>query len=94
MPRRALEKGRILKVLLYGSYARSDWGHDLDGCYCSGFVLLVVADHEDLPMARSGYTRPTETMPGEGEIREVGEGIQFDGTVRGREPEVTALRPE
>jgi|GEM_PF-1225173 predicted nucleotidyltransferase len=94
MPRRALEKGRIFKVLLYGSYARSDWGHDPVGRYFSGFDLLVVAAHEDLATASSGSTRPTETMPGEGEIREVGERVQFDVTVRGREPEVTAIRPE
>ncbi|EKY23788.1 hypothetical protein HMPREF0185_03462 [Brevundimonas diminuta 470-4] len=39
-------------------------GHDLISRYVSGFDLLVVADHEDLPMARSGSTRPTGTMPG------------------------------
>ena len=42
--------GRILKVILYGSYARGDWVADSDpkGGYVSDFDLLVVVNHEDL----------------------------------------------
>lgn len=43
-----LRDGRILKIILYGSYARGDWVHDPVGRYFSDFDLLVVVDHEDL----------------------------------------------
>ena len=34
--------GQILKVILYGSYARGDWVEDPVGRYFSDFDLLVV----------------------------------------------------
>lgn len=43
-----LRDGRILKIVLFGSYARGDWVHDPIGRYFSDFDLLVVVDHEDL----------------------------------------------
>lgn len=43
-----LRDGRILKIILYGSYARGDWVEDPVGRYFSDFDLLVVVDHEDL----------------------------------------------
>lgn len=43
-----LRDGRILKIILYGSYARGDWVDDPVGRYFSDFDLLVVVDHEDL----------------------------------------------
>lgn len=43
-----LKNGRILKIILYGSYARGDWVHDPVGRYFSDFDLLIVVDHEDL----------------------------------------------
>ena len=43
-----LKDGRILKIILFGSYARGDWVHDPVGRYFSDFDLLVVVDHEDL----------------------------------------------
>lgn len=43
-----LKKGRILKIILFGSYARGDWVDDPVGRYFSDFDLLVVVDHEDL----------------------------------------------
>jgi predicted nucleotidyltransferase/HEPN domain-containing protein len=43
-----LKNGRILKIILFGSYARGDWVHDPVGRYFSDFDLLVVVDHEDL----------------------------------------------
>ncbi len=43
-----LKDGRILKIILFGSYARGDWVHDPIGRYFSDFDLLVVVDHEDL----------------------------------------------
>lgn len=43
-----LHDGQILKIILFGSYARGDWVHDPVGRYFSDFDLLVVVDHEDL----------------------------------------------
>lgn len=40
--------GQILKVILFGSYARGDWVADPVGGYYSDYDLLVVVDHEDL----------------------------------------------
>ena len=43
-----LKNGRILKIILFGSYARGDWVHDPVGRYFSDFDILAVVDHEDL----------------------------------------------
>ncbi|WP_420469977.1 HEPN domain-containing protein [Brevundimonas sp. FT23042] len=43
-----LKNGRILKVILFGSYARGDWVHDPVGRYFSDFDIVAVVDHEDL----------------------------------------------
>lgn len=40
--------GRLLKIILFGSYARGDWVDDPIGRYHSDYDLLVVVDHEDL----------------------------------------------
>jgi predicted nucleotidyltransferase/HEPN domain-containing protein len=40
--------GKILKIILFGSYARGDWVDDPVGRYFSDYDLLVVVDHEDL----------------------------------------------
>lgn len=40
--------GEILKIILFGSYARGDWVEDPVGRYFSDFDLLVVVNHEDL----------------------------------------------
>jgi len=42
------KQGRILKVILYGSYARGDWVDDPVGGYKSDFDLLVVVNDERL----------------------------------------------
>lgn len=42
------KNGKILKIILFGSYARGDWVDDPKGGYQSDFDLLVVVDHEDL----------------------------------------------
>ncbi|HAF81459.1 MAG TPA: nucleotidyltransferase [Brevundimonas sp.] len=64
-----LKNGRILKIILYGSYARGDWVHDPVGRYFSDFDLLVIVDHEDLTDGEFWYDANNRTMPGEGEIR-------------------------
>jgi predicted nucleotidyltransferase len=40
--------GRILKIVLFGSYSRTDWVDDPDNGYQSDFDLLVVVSHEKL----------------------------------------------
>ena len=42
------KNGRLLKIILFGSYARGDWVEDPVGRYFSDYDLLVVVDHEDL----------------------------------------------
>jgi predicted nucleotidyltransferase len=44
----ARRQGRILKVLLYGSYARGDWVDDRVGGYRSDYDLLIVVNDEEL----------------------------------------------
>jgi predicted nucleotidyltransferase len=41
-------QARILKIVLFGSYARGDWVNDPDGGYVSDYDLLVVVNHEKL----------------------------------------------
>jgi predicted nucleotidyltransferase/HEPN domain-containing protein len=40
--------GHLLKIILFGSYARGGWVEDPVGRYFSDYDLLVVVDHEDL----------------------------------------------
>ncbi|HBY43755.1 HEPN domain-containing protein [Brevundimonas sp.] len=40
--------GRVLKIILFGSYARTDWVDEPDNGYLSDFDLLVVVSHEKL----------------------------------------------
>jgi predicted nucleotidyltransferase/HEPN domain-containing protein len=40
-------QGRILKVVLFGSYARGDWVDDPVGGYKSDYDLLIVVNHDD-----------------------------------------------
>lgn len=42
------KQGRILKVILFGSYARGDWIDDPVGGYTSDYDLLVVVNHDEL----------------------------------------------
>lgn len=41
-------QGRILKIVLFGSYARSNWVNDPVGGYISDYDLLVIVNHEKL----------------------------------------------
>lgn len=43
-----VKDGQILKIILYGSYARGDWVEDPIGRYFSDFDLLVVVSDEKL----------------------------------------------
>jgi len=40
--------GALLKIILFGSYARGDWVEDPVGRYFSDYDVLVVVDHDDL----------------------------------------------
>lgn len=42
------KNGKILKVILFGSYAREDWVDEPENGYQSDFDLLVIVSHEDL----------------------------------------------
>ena len=40
--------GKVLKIVLFGSYARTDWVDEADNGYLSDFDLLVIVSHEKL----------------------------------------------
>lgn len=42
------KNGKILKIILFGSYAREDWVDELENGYQSDFDLLVIVNHDDL----------------------------------------------
>jgi uncharacterized protein len=48
--------GRILKIILFGSYARGEQVEDPKGGYFSDFDLLVVVSHKDLTDMASWWT--------------------------------------
>ena len=48
--------GRILKVILFGSYARGDWVEDPVGGYFSDYDLLVVVNHDELAEVSEYWT--------------------------------------
>ena len=58
-----LKHGKILKIILYGSYARGHWVHDPVGRYFSDFDLLIVVDHEDLTDREFWHEAENRTMP-------------------------------
>jgi len=43
-----LRDAKLLKIILFGSYARGDWVEDPVGRYFSDYDLLVVVNHDDL----------------------------------------------
>lgn len=40
--------GQVLKIILFGSYARNDWVDEPDNGYLSDFDLLVIVSHQKL----------------------------------------------
>lgn len=42
------KNGKILKVILFGSYSRNDWVDEPENGYQSDFDLLIIVSHEDL----------------------------------------------
>jgi predicted nucleotidyltransferase/HEPN domain-containing protein len=43
-----LKNGQVLKIILFGSYARGDWVEDPIGRYFSDYDLLIIVDDDDL----------------------------------------------
>lgn len=54
--------GKLLKIILFGSYARGDWVEDPVGRYFSDYDLLVVVDHEDLTDVPEFWARAEEAL--------------------------------
>ncbi len=57
-----LRKGKLLKIILFGSYARGDWVEDPIGRYFSDYDLLVVVDHEDLTDVNEFWDRTEKRL--------------------------------
>jgi predicted nucleotidyltransferase/HEPN domain-containing protein len=60
MPR--LRGGRLLKIILFGSYARGDWVEDPIGRYFSDYDLLVVVDREELTDVPEFWARTEQQL--------------------------------
>jgi predicted nucleotidyltransferase/HEPN domain-containing protein len=60
MPR--LRGGRLLKIILFGSYARGNWVEDPVGRYFSDYDLLVVVDREELTDVPEFWARTEERL--------------------------------
>jgi predicted nucleotidyltransferase/HEPN domain-containing protein len=68
MARRTMPKlrgGRLLKIILFGSYARGDWVEDPVGRYFSDYDLLVVVDREELTDVPEFWAKTEEQLLGE-----------------------------
>jgi len=60
MPR--LRGGRLLKIILFGSYARGDWVEDPVGRYFSDYDLLVVVDRDELTDVPEFWAKTEERL--------------------------------
>jgi uncharacterized protein len=60
MPR--LRGGKLLKIILFGSYARGDWIEDPVGRYFSDYDLLVVVDREELTDVPEFWAKTEERL--------------------------------
>ncbi len=58
----ALRGGRLLKIVLFGSYARGDWVEDPVGRYFSDYDLLVIVDREELTDVPEFWARTEERL--------------------------------
>ena len=57
-----LRGGRVLKIILFGSYARGDWVEDPVGRYFSDYDLLVVVDREELTDVPEFWAKTEEQL--------------------------------
>lgn len=60
--------GRILKIVLFGSYARQDWVDDPIGGYKSDYDVLVVVNHEELTDVAEYWVKADDHLLREYEI--------------------------
>ena len=58
----ALRGGRLLKIILFGSYARGDWVEDPVGRYFSDYDLLVIVDREELTDVPEFWAKTEERL--------------------------------
>lgn len=54
------KRGRILKLILFGSYARGDWVEDRKSGYCSDYDLLVVVNYESFGEQHASWEKAGE----------------------------------
>ena len=54
--------GKLLKIILFGSYARGDWVEDPVGRYFSDYDLLVVVDREELTDVPEFWAKTEERL--------------------------------
>lgn len=54
--------GRLLKIILFGSYARGDWVEDPVGRYFSDYDILVVVDREELTDVPEFWAKTEEQL--------------------------------
>lgn len=64
--------GQILKIILFGSYARGDWVEDPVGRYFSDYDILVIVDHEDLTDIAEFWTKTEDRL-----LEELAEGTRL-----------------
>jgi predicted nucleotidyltransferase len=57
-----LRAGKLLKIILFGSYARGDWVVGPIGRYFSDFDLLVVVNHDDLTDVSEFWSKTEERL--------------------------------
>ena len=57
-----LRGGRLLKIILFGSYARGDWVEDPVGRYFSDYDLLVIVDREELTDVPEFWAKTEERL--------------------------------
>lgn len=67
-----LRDGRLLKIILFGSYARGDWVEDPVGRYFSDYDLLVVVDREELTDVPEFWAKTEERL-----LEELASGINL-----------------
>jgi predicted nucleotidyltransferase/HEPN domain-containing protein len=58
----SLRGGKLLKIILFGSYARGDWVEDPVGRYFSDYDLLVVVDREELTDVPEFWAKTEERL--------------------------------
>ncbi len=65
LKRRTMQRfrnGKLLKIVLFGSYARGDWVEDPKGRYFSDYDILVVVNHKDLTDLEEFWGKPDDAL--------------------------------